>query len=62
MEISEDGGEDTEVDTKANLMYAQSPGSMRILIMMNYTSRKLYHQKTKEIQIPLFIPYIISWR
>ena len=37
MEISEDGGEDTEVDTKANLMYAQSPGSMRVLITMIQT-------------------------
>ena len=35
MEISENDGEDTEEDEIANLVYAWSPPSMRVLIMMN---------------------------
>ena len=43
-------------------MYAHSPGSMRVLVIMNQTLREIYHQNIKDIQIPLFMTYIISWR
>ena len=45
-----------------NLMYDYSLGSMSVLIMMTQISKKLYHQDTKDIPIPLLMNYIISWR
>ena len=44
------------------MMHDQIPGSMKVLIMMNHNLSKLYHQKTKGIQILLLVTYIISWR
>ena len=34
----------------SNMMYDQSLGSMRVLIIINHTSRKLYLLKSKEIK------------
>ena len=62
MEISEDGGEYTEEDANSEYDLYSGSGEHEGLIMMNQTSRKLYHQKIKEIKIPLLMTYIISWR
>ena len=61
-EISEDSGEDIEVEKLKSLVYDQCPGKIRVIIKMNQTLRKIYHQKSKNIQIPLLMTYIISWR
>ena len=61
-EISEDSGEDIEVKKLESLMYDQCPGRIRVIIKINHTLRKIYHQKSKDIQIPLLMTYIISWR
>ena len=45
-----------------NIMYNQSPGIMRVLIMKNKIPREPYHQKSEEIQIRLLMTYIIISR
>ena len=62
MEISENAGKDTEEDGKKSYDAWSESRDHEFLIMMNHNLSKLYHQKTKNIQIILLVTYIISWR
>ena len=57
MEISEDDGKDTEeyADSKSDVFsdYREHEG---------FDNNEPDHQKSKDIQIPLLVTYIISWR
>ena len=62
VEISEDDSRYIEEDANSESNIFSESGEHEGLITMNQTSRKLYHQKKKEIQVILLIIYIISWR
>ena len=61
MEISKDDSENKKVNTKNEYGVWSEPGEHEDLDKYDHSWSKLYHQKTKDIQMTLLTAVIISW-